>query len=57
MNDKDKGNFVDVTSVIQKCRDIKDNFLLSLSMDGKASHLLTGDKDLLILKKSARQKL
>ena len=53
---KTRAIFVDVTSEIQKCRDIKDNFLLSLSMDGKASHLLTGDKDLLILKKSARKK-
>ena len=54
---KTRAIFVDVTSEIQKCRDIKDNFLLSLSMDGKASHLLTGDKDLLILKKIGQTKI
>jgi len=33
------------------CRDPKDNFLLSLSLDGNADFLLTGDKDLLDLSK------
>ncbi len=41
--------FIEVTSEINACRDPKDNFLLSLSVDGNATHLLTGDKDLLIL--------
>lgn len=41
--------FVQVTSEITECRDPKDNFLLSLAVDGKADYLLTGDKDLLIL--------
>ncbi|WP_310590606.1 putative toxin-antitoxin system toxin component, PIN family [Dyadobacter sp. 3J3] len=31
------------------CRDPKDNFLLSLSIDGNAHFLLTGDKNLLEL--------
>ncbi|REL37800.1 putative toxin-antitoxin system toxin component, PIN family [Rhodohalobacter sp. SW132] len=43
--------FVNVTSEISVCRDPKDNFLLSLAVDGKADYLLTGDKDLLVLKK------
>ncbi len=43
--------FVNVTSEITKCRDPKDNFLLSLAVDGKADYLLTGDKDLLVIKK------
>jgi len=43
--------FVNVTSNIKKCRDPKDDFLLSLAVDGKADYLLTGDKDLLVLKK------
>ncbi|MCG2589847.1 putative toxin-antitoxin system toxin component, PIN family [Rhodohalobacter sulfatireducens] len=43
--------FVNVTSEITKCRDPKDNFLLSLAVDGKADYLLTGDNDLLVLKK------
>ncbi|MCC5904969.1 MAG: putative toxin-antitoxin system toxin component, PIN family [Balneolaceae bacterium] len=42
--------FVNVTSEISECRDPKDNFLLSLAIDGKADFLLTGDKDLLVLK-------
>ena len=43
--------FVKVTSEISECRDPKDNFLLSLAVDGKADYLLTGDKDLLVLEK------
>lgn len=39
--------FVTVTTEIDVCRDRKDNFLLSLAVDGKADLLLTGDKDLL----------
>lgn len=40
---------MNVTSDIILCRDPKDNFLLSLAADGQATHLLTGDKDLLDL--------
>lgn len=43
-------DFVNVTTTVEVCRDPKDNFLLSLSIDGKADYLLTGDKDLLDLK-------
>ena len=43
--------FIDVTSQVNICRDPKDNFLLSLAKDGKASHLITGDNDLLTIKK------
>ena len=46
------GQIVKVKSNIQICRDLKDNFLLSLSKDSKADYLITGDKDLLDLKKS-----
>jgi putative PIN family toxin of toxin-antitoxin system len=42
--------FVEVTSEIKKCRDEKDNFLLSLAVDGNADYLITGDQDLLELK-------
>ncbi len=38
---------IQVTSQVVICRDPKDNFLLALALDGKASHLLTGDHDLL----------
>jgi len=39
-----------VISEICLCRDPKDNFLLALAKDGKASHLITGDLDLLVIK-------
>lgn len=44
-----KAELVKVTSEITVCRDDKDNFLLSLATDGFATHILTGDKDLLVL--------
>ena len=40
---------IQVKSKVQVCRDTKDDFLLSLSKDGKAHFLITGDKDLLSL--------
>jgi putative PIN family toxin of toxin-antitoxin system len=46
----EKGIFITVSSNKEICRDQKDNFLLNLSVDGKADYLITGDKDLLILK-------
>jgi putative PIN family toxin of toxin-antitoxin system len=51
---KEHGEFINVTSSTTICRDPKDNFLLSLSKDGKATHLITGDKDLLDLKRFGR---
>ena len=44
-------DFVKIETQIEACRDPKDNFLLSLSVDGHADFLLTGDKDLLDLAK------
>jgi len=46
-----KAELVSVTSIIDIFLDPKDNFVLALAQDGNASHLLTGDKDLLVLKK------
>jgi len=43
--------FIMVRSKIEICRDIKDNFLLSLSVDSNADFLITGDRDLLDIKK------
>ena len=54
---KSRAIFIDVKSEIKKCSDPKDNFLLSLSLDGNATHLLTGDKDLLILKRFGQTKI
>lgn len=48
---------VEVTSSMQICRDTKDDFLLELANDGKATHLLTGDKDLLDIKKIGKTKI
>jgi uncharacterized protein len=42
-------DLVKVESSINLCRDVKDNFLLSLSLDGNADYLITGDEDLLEL--------
>lgn len=44
------GEFVIVKSNIKVCRDLKDNFLLSLSIDSQADYLITGDNDLLEIK-------
>lgn len=44
-------------STVNICRDPKDNFLLALAKDGKASHLITGDSDLLVLKKSGKTEI
>jgi putative PIN family toxin of toxin-antitoxin system len=49
--------FVTVTSEVDLCRDPKDNFLLSLALDGKATYLLTGDKDLLEVNKVGKTKI
>jgi putative PIN family toxin of toxin-antitoxin system len=43
--------FINTSSEISICRDDKDNFLLSLAKDGKADFILSGDKDLLDLRK------
>ena len=43
--------FIDVEFEVNKCRDPKDNFLLSLTHDGRATHLISGDKDLTSIEK------
>ncbi len=40
---------VEVRTIISVCRDPKDNKFLSLAIDGNASIIITGDKDLLVL--------
>lgn len=51
------GKLITVTSDISDCRDIKDNFLLNLAIDGKAKFLISGDKDLLVLKKIGKTRI
>jgi putative PIN family toxin of toxin-antitoxin system len=40
---------VQVTSVVTVCRDPKDDKFLALAFNGKASHIVSGDADLLML--------
>jgi uncharacterized protein len=49
--------FIDIFSTVTVCRDPKDNFLLALAKDGKATHLITGDKDLLVLRRFGKTKI
>lgn len=51
------GEVVEVTSGVNECRDMKDNFLLSLAIDGKADYLVTGDDDMLNMKKFGATRL
>jgi uncharacterized protein len=50
-------DLIEVESFVTVCRDPKDNFLLALAKDGKADYLLTGDKDLLELKKFGKTQI
>lgn len=50
-------DLVEVKSTVAVCRDPKDNFLLALAKDGKADYLITGDKDLLELRKFGKTKI
>jgi putative PIN family toxin of toxin-antitoxin system len=54
---EDYAEYVEVKTSIDKCRDPKDNFLLSLSLDGKADYLLTGDAALLEIKKIGKTRI
>ena len=46
-----KVEIIGISTNIEGSRDPKDNFLLSLSNDNNVDYLITGDLDLLILKK------
>jgi putative PIN family toxin of toxin-antitoxin system len=51
------GKLIEVSSNIEECRDYKDNFLLNLAVDSKADYLVTGDDDLLIIRKIKKTKI
>ncbi|MFW5757850.1 MAG: putative toxin-antitoxin system toxin component, PIN family [Bacteroidota bacterium] len=51
------GKLIDVSVEITDCRDFKDNFLLSLAVESKSDYLVTGDTDLLIIKKIKKTKI
>ena len=46
-----------ISTDTEQCRDKKDNFLLNLAIDSEADYLVTGDKDLLIIKKVRKTKI
>ena len=48
---------VDVSSIVDACRDPKDNFLLALAKDGNADYLITGDNDLRTMKEFEKTKI
>jgi putative PIN family toxin of toxin-antitoxin system len=52
-----KAIFIEVSSLVDIAPDPKDNFLLTLEKDGNATHLITGDKELLSLKKFGKTKI
>lgn len=54
---EEKAVFINVSAVVDLCRDPKDNFLLALAKDARANYLVTGDKDLLILERYGRTKI
>ncbi len=43
-------NLYEITEVPSRCRDPKDDYLLELASVSQANYLITGDKDLLLLK-------
>jgi putative PIN family toxin of toxin-antitoxin system len=45
------GKLINVSVKIAECRDYKDNFLLNLAVESKADYLVSGDIDLLVLRK------
>ena len=42
---------IDLRTRTDICRDLKDNYLISLAIDSNADFLITGDNDLLVLNK------
>ena len=51
------GVLIKVSSIVNECRDIKDNFLLNLAVDAEADYLVTGDLDLLVIKRIKKTKI
>ncbi|MFT4303760.1 MAG: putative toxin-antitoxin system toxin component, PIN family [Candidatus Woesearchaeota archaeon] len=48
---KNNSNIIDIKTKTNICRDSKDNIIIETAIDGKAEFIITGDKDLLELKK------
>ena len=47
----DSSNLIYVSSNLRLCRDVKDNKFINCALSAKADYLITGDNDLLVLKK------
>ena len=43
------GDWIEVDTKLSVCRDPKDNQFLELAVSGRATHIITGDADLLVL--------
>jgi putative PIN family toxin of toxin-antitoxin system len=56
-NIQNQADFITVKRKVNICRDKKDNFLLALSEVGDVDFLITGDQDLLVLKKFKKTKI
>lgn len=54
---RNQAEFIEVNSNVSICRDPKDDFLLALARDGKAGFLITGDNDLLELKRFKKTRI
>jgi putative PIN family toxin of toxin-antitoxin system len=52
-----KLEIVEITSQIAGSRDPNDNYLLSLAADGHADYIVTGDSDLLVLRKTGQTQI
>jgi hypothetical protein len=50
-------DLIEVETRVKICRDSNDDFLLSLSKDGKVDYLITGDNNLLDLKTFGKTKI
>ena len=47
----------DIHTIVNICRDPKDNYLLALSIDADAHYLISGDSDLLDIKQIGKTKI
>lgn len=52
-----KGHLFTPSEDLHICRDEEDNYLLALAMEANAHYIVTGDKDLLIIKEIASCKI
>jgi putative PIN family toxin of toxin-antitoxin system len=48
---------VEVTSIVEVCRDPKDDYLLALCKDGQVDYMISGDQDVLALKQFEATKI